>query len=114
MPTMPTRSRYGLMKAKQKKKEHNLEWNRYYQDKIYMQNKKIYKQNHPLCEDCLKEGIIKPAEHLHHITEFSLGKTEDKRFELLRDINNFVCLCLECHKKRHKENHTGLYKILNY
>lgn len=114
MPTIETQSRYAKLKQKQRQQQHNLEWSKYYQDKIYLQNKKYYKQMHPLCEDCLKQDIIKSGEHVHHIRPFSEGQTEEQKFALLRDITNMIHLCKECHKNRHKERGDGMYKFTHY
>ena len=64
MPYIEKQSRYAKLKAKERQRQHNLEWTKYYQDKIYMQNKIYYKKTHPLCEDCLSNDIVTPAVYL--------------------------------------------------
>ena len=109
MPYIEKQSRYAKLKAKERQRQHNLEWTKYYQDKIYMQNKIYYKKTHPLCEDCLSNDIVTPAVHLHHIVPFSTGLTDEQKLNLLRNTDNFVCLCEKCHKKRHEEMGNGFY-----
>lgn len=52
-----------------------------------------------LCEDCYKEGKITPAEEVHHTIFLTPNNINDPNVTL--NFNNLVCLCRECHKKRH-------------
>jgi len=65
---------------------------------------------HPICEICLSEGRITPAEHIHHKIEYLSGKTERERLNLFYDVNNLQCLCSECHRKIHAEKHRKKYR----
>lgn len=47
----------------------------------------------PLCEMCLKKGILTPAEDVHHI--ISLDKVPT--LENALDPNNLMSLCKSCH-----------------
>ena len=38
MPYIETQSRYAKLKAKERQRQHNLEWNKYYQDKHYIKD----------------------------------------------------------------------------
>jgi len=49
----------------------------------------------PLCEDCLKIGIARPVEEVHHVIPIA------DRPELRLERSNLVSLCKECHAKRH-------------
>lgn len=54
-----------------------------------------------LCEDCLKENKIAPAEEVHHkifITPFNIN---DPNITL--NFDNLVALCREHHRRRHGE-----------
>jgi 5-methylcytosine-specific restriction protein A len=54
----------------------------------------------PLCEDCLNnDNRITPATDIHHIIEFSKGKTEAEKWSLFLDWENLSSLCKDCHKK---------------
>lgn len=50
-----------------------------------------YAKAHPLCEECLKVGIIKPVEEVHHIKPVKWGGTND--------FSNLISLCKACHTK---------------
>lgn len=52
-----------------------------------------------LCVDCMKRGIITPAEEVHHITELTPDNITDPNITL--NLDNLVSLCRECHKARH-------------
>ena len=48
-----------------------------------------YIKNNPLCEQCLKEGRLTPAQEVHHIKPLSKGGTHDEK--------NLMALCSSCH-----------------
>lgn len=48
-----------------------------------------------LCQWCIKEGRIRPADVVHHIEE--VKKAWDKRLSM----ENLVSLCHECHNRWH-------------
>lgn len=50
-------------------------------------------REHPLCEECLKHGIYKPAEEVHHKLPLADGGTHDR--------SNLISLCRSCHMKAH-------------
>lgn len=52
-----------------------------------------------LCEDCLKENKITPAEEVHHIKPITPFNVNDP--EITLNFSNLVALCRECHRKRH-------------
>jgi 5-methylcytosine-specific restriction protein A len=51
----------------------------------------------PLCEECLKAGIVKQAEEVHHI------KPVAEFPELRLAIDNLQSLCRVCHNKKTAE-----------
>ena len=53
--------------------------------------RKIHLLNHPLCEDCKQQGIVKPALEVHHIVELKRGGTNEDY--------NLQSLCKSCHSK---------------
>lgn len=53
----------------------------------------LYLSQHPLCEECLKEGRYVPAEEVHHILPVLEGGTHN--------VNNLMSLCKSCHTKIH-------------
>ena len=54
-----------------------------------------YAAQHPLCEQCLKEGRYTPVEEVHHILPISKGGTHDEE--------NLMSLCQSCHTRIHRE-----------
>ena len=50
---------------------------------------------HPLCEQCEKEGRIVPAAEVHHKVPISKGGTHARE--------NLMSLCRSCHNKIHHE-----------
>ena len=69
-----------------------------------------------LCQDCLKKGIYKPAEAVHHIVELTPENINDPNIALNPD--NLISLCRDCHaarhsksKKRYRINEDGEVKI---
>lgn len=57
------------------------------------------KKVHGLCEDCLAEGKLNPAEEVHHIVFLTPNNINDPKVAL--NWENLVALCRECHRKRH-------------
>lgn len=55
---------------------------------------KRYRQENPLCMDCLEEGRATPSEHVHHIRKLR------EHPELKYDESNLRGLCETCHNKR--------------
>lgn len=48
-----------------------------------------YIKTHPLCEECKRNGRLKPAEEVHHIIPISKGGDHS--------IENLMSLCTSCH-----------------
>ena len=89
---------------KQTPYKHTNQSAKYYNSKYWMNLRNSYIVNHPLCEECLKEDIITPAEHVHHIKEFLKGVDDGERWSLLLDENNLMSVCVKCHHKLHHSN----------
>jgi len=51
----------------------------------------------PLCEECLKHGIVEPAEEVHHI------KSVEQYPELRLVLDNLESLSKSCHSKKTAE-----------
>lgn len=79
------------------KKLTDSEYNRFQRDldtaKRYGQEwrhiRKQYIQDHPLCEECEKQGRLIPAQEVHHIRPLKKGGTHD--------TSNLMSLCTACH-----------------
>lgn len=57
----------------------------------------------PLCEICLKDDKIVPAEDIHHIVSFMSTDDMAKRNFLAYDYDNLMSLCKQCHQKIHNK-----------
>lgn len=101
MPTIykpPKRNQYAYKRTDYNSKESS----DIYNDRRWRDLRSWYFQNHPLCEQCQKEGRITPAEHIHHIIPFLTGRTPEERRALAYDESNLMSLCKVCHQKFHK------------
>lgn len=64
-----------------------------------LRQKKLFKN--PLCEECLKQDIIKPATQIHHITPLKTGQNIEQIIHLGLDFTNLMSLCTDCHNAKH-------------
>lgn len=80
---------------------HTNQSSKYYDTKQWKMLRKAYWKAHPLCECCLKKGIVRQADEVHHKHIFLRGKSEEERWNLLLDWNNLMSVCSECHAKLH-------------
>jgi 5-methylcytosine-specific restriction protein A len=58
--------------------------------------------SHPLCERCLAEDIITPADDVHHIVSFMKAKDMLSMKGLAYNPENLQSLCRSCHQKLHR------------
>lgn len=58
----------------------------------------------PLCERCLAEGRITPAEDIHHIRSFMSTDDPALRRWLAFDPGNLMSLCKKCHQLIHNSH----------
>lgn len=58
---------------------------------------------HPLCEECLKNGKTVPATEVHHQVPISKGQSELEIISLGFDAKNLMALCEQCHHQIHKK-----------
>lgn len=66
--------------------------------------RKYHIQHNPICAECLKNGFIKSADQVHHITPFLTGKNLEQIIFLAFDPKNLQSLCNDCHQKKHQKN----------
>ena len=58
-----------------------------------------YVSQHPLCEQCLEHGILRPVKEVHHKIPLAEGGTHEE--------NNLIFLCKECHSRIHAKRGDG-------
>lgn len=68
----------------------------------------VWKRDRGLCQWCLKKGIIKQGEEVHHIIELTAENITDTGISLNPD--NLVTLCRECHGTT-KRNRGERYRV---
>jgi len=67
-------------------------------DKAWQKARAMKASQDPLCERCLKRGIVKPMNEVHHIIPI------DVRPDLRLAMSNLESICLDCHHEEHKED----------
>jgi len=97
-------------KEKTKRSRHSNQSYRYYHSRQWGLLRNYYITTHPLCEQCLANGISREAEEVHHIKEFMSGETDADRWQLLLDETNLMSVCRDCHMQIHGERHSAKYK----
>ena len=74
----------------------------FYSSRAWKDARRNYKQSvGGLCEECLKKGIITPAEIVHHKTPLNEKNVSD--LEISLGWGNLQALCRPCHAKAHEE-----------
>ena len=74
---------------------------KFYSSKAWQSCRNEYaKRRHHLCEDCLRRGIYKPGEIVHHKIE--LDPISIERPEIALSFDNLELLCRDCHAARHE------------
>lgn len=89
------RNNSGNQYDKDRRKIYNTERWRKLRDWKVVQN--------PLCELCLKEGMITPADDVHHIRSFMSADIPEVRYQLAYDPENLMSLCKRHHQAIHNK-----------
>jgi len=72
MPNAPeSKKRPWVQPRKKQQRAVNMDW--FYQDKRWRKFSKAYKQRHPLCIECDKEGVATPSQVTDHIVRYLDG-----------------------------------------
>lgn len=56
----------------------------------------LFFKEHPLCEECQRQGIVKVSQIVDHIVPIENGGSKT-------DVTNLRALCQSCHNKKHFE-----------
>ena len=90
-------------------------------DKAIIYNSKEWQQlrieklrANPLCEECMKEGIVTSARCVHHVVPIETARTKDEMKRLAIDcgLQGLKSLCFACHARIHKEMGSNTAKIV--
>ena len=99
---MPT-----IYKPKKTKKNtndyHNAERRKIYNSERWRRLRAWKFSCNPLCELCLKNDKIVPAEDIHHVVSFMSSDDPVKRNFLAYDFDNLMSLCKPCHQRIHNK-----------
>lgn len=68
----------------------------------------VWSRDKGLCQRCLKKGILKPGDTVHHIIELTPENITDETISLNPD--NLETLCRDCHAAVHKK-YDPRYKV---
>lgn len=75
----------------------------FYSSKAWQDCRNRYAQKaRHLCENCLKHGIVKPGEIVHHKIELTPANIEHP--EITLNYSNLMLVCRECHAEIHNGN----------
>lgn len=74
---------------------------KFYSSKAWQDCRNEYaKRQHHLCENCLRKGIYRPGEVVHHKIE--LDPITIEKPEIALSFANLELLCRDCHAKEHE------------
>lgn len=79
---------------REERKQSEGKYFQFYQSRTWRKASCLYRLNHPVCEDCLEEGLIRKADVVDHIIEIKDDWT--KRL----DESNFRSLCHAHHNSK--------------
>ena len=83
---------------------------KFYRSKAWQKCRKAYiKKCAGLCEECLKEGIIRHGQELHHIIALTPDNIDDPNVTL--NFDNLIYLCHSHHMIAHCEKNIQRYKV---
>lgn len=86
-------------------REHdNSDYKRLIHSRRWLLLRRRYVAAHPLCEECLKRGILDSrTEQVHHRTPVTRGRTWQEMERLAFDEGNLEAVCRSCHRRLHHE-----------
>lgn len=100
---MPTINRLPKKPHSPRKDRSKEIYDKAYNTRLWRQvREQVLKRDQYLCQRCLENGIVRPAEQVHHITPLSTFVDDADLHDLLTDQDNCISLCRECHEKEHK------------
>lgn len=80
----------------------------FYKSKAWQQTRNAYGRSRGwLCEECIKAGLYKPGEIVHHRTELTPDNINNPGISLA--WGNLKLVCRECHAKEH--GHVKRYRV---
>ena len=71
----------------------------------------VWQRTNGLCEECMKQGIVRAGVDCHHIVPVETATTPLEMERLCFDVNNVRLLCIACHSAIHKGMGKGTRKL---
>ena len=71
----------------------------------------VWQRTNGLCEECMKQGIVRAGVDCHHIVPVEKATTPQEMERLCFDVNNVRLLCIACHSAIHKGMGKGTRKL---
>ena len=71
----------------------------------------VWQRTNGLCEECIKQGIVRAGVDCHHIVPVETATTPQEMERLCFDVNNVRLLCIACHSAIHKGMGKGTRKL---
>ena len=71
----------------------------------------VWQRTNGLCEDCLKQGIVRAGVDCHHIVPVETATSPQEMERLCFDVNNVRLLCIACHSAIHEGMGKGTRKL---
>jgi 5-methylcytosine-specific restriction endonuclease McrA len=76
---------------------------KFYSSKAWQDCRNEYaKRKHFLCENCLRRGIYRPGEIVHHLIELDPMNIDNP--EITLNFDNLELLCRDCHAEVHEQS----------
>lgn len=101
---MPTLAKLPKRKSERRPCKERRDHVNVYNTSTWVKLRKAYLMEHPLCEECLKQGKTTVATQVHHIRHILEGKDEWEMKSIGFDYSNLIALCEKCHREKHKGN----------
>lgn len=99
MPTIKKLPKKEHKTAERKETDMRIMRQKAYQNPQWRKMRESYMHEHPICEECLKQGKITPAHDIHH--KKSPFRSGEVNWTLLLDYNNLEAVCKDCHGRIH-------------
>ena len=82
-------------------------------DKRWLEVKRmVWQRANGLCEDCMKQGIVRAGVDCHHVIPVETATTIQEMERLCYDWrNNIRLLCIQCHSNIHRGMGKGTRKL---
>ena len=98
---MPTINKKPLILNRSTRKE---EKHQLYNNSQWKKLSKLYRQQNPLCEECLKNDIVTAASSCHHrLSPHDPNISEVEQYRRLLSWDNLESVCHACHQRIHEQ-----------